>query len=103
MVPLPEPILPLTKIRLIGESSGIFMRQDGNYTTALTPWKKESKFEDRMKDHAGTSAIYGLGFLGALVYFLQRANGLDGAILGIIKAIIWPGIFVYKIFQSMGL
>lgn len=55
------------------------------------------------KEHAGGSAVYGLGFIGALIYFLQHAHGLDGVIIGFVKAIVWPGVFVYKIFEFLHL
>lgn len=56
-----------------------------------------------MKQHAGTGAVYGLGFLGALVYFLQHSHGLGEFVLGFVKALVWPGIFVYKIFEFLRL
>lgn len=40
-------------------------------------------------------AIYGLGFLGALFYFITTATTTLGIIIGIIKAIFWPGVIVY--------
>lgn len=49
----------------------------------------------------GGGAVYGLGFVGALIYFLQSASSLGEILLGILKAIIWPGMFVYKIFTFL--
>ena len=39
-----------------------------------------------MKNHAGTGAIYGIGILGALVYFIQHASSFLDGLLGIILA-----------------
>ena len=39
---------------------------------------------------------YGLGFLGALVYYFQHAASFQAGLLGLLKAIVWPAIFVYK-------
>ena len=50
-----------------------------------------------MKNNAGTGAIYGLGMLGALVYFIQHANSLIEGILGVFMAIFWPGVVLYKV------
>jgi hypothetical protein len=50
-----------------------------------------------MKNNAGSGAIYGIGMLGALVYFIQHATSFFGGIVGIFEAIFWPGVFVYKI------
>jgi hypothetical protein len=45
----------------------------------------------------GTSgAVYGLGFIGALIYFIQHATTFGAGLLGLLKAIVWPAILVYK-------
>ncbi len=51
-----------------------------------------------MRKHygAGGGAVYGLGFLGALVYYIQHAATLGDGIFGLLKAIVWPALFVYK-------
>lgn len=43
-----------------------------------------------------SNAVYGLGFVGALVYFLQHATTLWDGVLGILKSIVWPAIIIYK-------
>lgn len=47
--------------------------------------------------HASQNSVYGLGFIGALVYFLQHASTFQAGIIGLLKAIIWPALFVYKL------
>lgn len=42
---------------------------------------------------------YFLGFIGALVYYMQNATGFWNVILGILKAIVWPAMLVYKLFS----
>jgi len=37
--------------------------------------------------------VYFLGFLGALIYYLQAGQGF----LGFLKAIVWPVFFVMKV------
>lgn len=54
-----------------------------------------------MKNNAGSGAIYGLGMLGALVYFLQHATSFLGGIIGIFEAIFWPGVVVYKLLEIL--
>jgi hypothetical protein len=58
----------------------------------------KNNFQGRkmMKGGGASSAVYGLGFIGALVYFLQHATTFWIGLLGILKAIIWPAIVVYK-------
>ncbi len=54
-----------------------------------------------MKNHAGSGAIYGLGMLGALVYFIQHATTFWEGVVGIIQAIFWPGVVVYKVLELL--
>ncbi|MFH1229782.1 MAG: hypothetical protein V1678_05175 [Candidatus Aenigmatarchaeota archaeon] len=48
-------------------------------------------------------AIYGLGFVGALIYYLSTATSFWAGIVGILKAIVWPTILVYGSLKALGL
>lgn len=50
----------------------------------------------------GAGAVYGLGIIGALVYFIQAADGFWMGVLGILKALVWPAFFVYELLKSVG-
>jgi hypothetical protein len=54
-----------------------------------------------MKNNAGSGAIYGMGFLGALVYYMQQAGSLQAVLWGIFKAIFWPGVILYKVLELL--
>ncbi len=41
--------------------------------------------------------IYFLGFIGAIIHYMQTATGFWSVILGILKAIVWPVFLVLKI------
>lgn len=51
----------------------------------------------------GSGAVYGFGFLGALVYYFQHAISLQEGLWGILKAIFWPAFFVYKVIEMLGI
>ena len=44
-----------------------------------------------------SNAIYGLGFIGALIYFIQHAPGFWMGVLGFLKALVWPAFLVYQL------
>lgn len=46
---------------------------------------------------SSTGAVYGLGFIGALVYYFQHADTFWLFVLGILKAIVWPAIVVHQL------
>lgn len=41
--------------------------------------------------------VYGLAFIGALVYFLQHATSFWNGVLGLLKAFVWPALLVYHL------
>lgn len=52
--------------------------------------------------HAPTSALYGLGFIGAAIYYISQATGFWIGALGILKALVWPALIVYEALKTMG-
>jgi hypothetical protein len=47
----------------------------------------------------GGNAVYGLGLIGALVYYIQAADGFWTGVLGILKALVWPAFLVYELLK----
>jgi len=47
--------------------------------------------------HKGGDAVYGLGMLGALVYYIQTATGFWDGVLGVFQALLWPAFLVYDL------
>jgi hypothetical protein len=54
-----------------------------------------------MKNNAGTGAIYGLGIIGAAIYYIQHAGSFLMVLLGIFKAIFWPAVLLYKVLDLL--
>ncbi|HET6511839.1 MAG TPA: hypothetical protein VFH43_06580 [Candidatus Kapabacteria bacterium] len=46
-------------------------------------------------------SLYGIGVLGALVYFIQHASSFLEGVVGVIYAIFWPGVIVYKVLELL--
>lgn len=42
-------------------------------------------------------AFYGLGFIGAAIYYIQAATGFWAGVLGILKALVWPAFLIHKL------
>jgi hypothetical protein len=51
----------------------------------------------------GPCAIYGLGVVGALFYFLQNAATFGAVMIGIGKSIFWPAILMFKLLTYLQL
>ncbi|MEZ4999630.1 MAG: hypothetical protein R2744_11415 [Bacteroidales bacterium] len=52
-------------------------------------------------NNAPNGAFYGLGFIGAAIYFISHATGFWMGVLGFLKAIVWPVFLVYQAFQAL--
>lgn len=53
--------------------------------------------------YAGPSGgAYGLGFIGALIYFMQTAATFGDGVIGFLKALVWPVFLVYYLFKHLG-
>lgn len=59
----------------------------------------------RMYKKGGSSsgAIYGLGFVGAMIYFIANATNLTDGLVGVLKAFVWPAYLVYYALKYFGL
>jgi len=51
---------------------------------------------------SSSSCVYGLGFIGAAVYFISTSTSFWVGVLGFLKAIVWPAFIVYEMFIYLG-
>jgi hypothetical protein len=66
----------------------------------MTKWKGGAS--TKSAPPAGGGAVYGLGMIGALVYFLGSAESGRDYVLGFGKALVWPALLVYRAFKVLG-
>ncbi|MEI7942617.1 MAG: hypothetical protein WCH76_05560 [Candidatus Riflemargulisbacteria bacterium] len=52
---------------------------------------------------AASNTIYGLGFVGAAIYFIAKATSFWMGVLGFLKALVWPAYLVYGLLKSLGI
>jgi len=55
----------------------------------------------RQWSNPGNGVVYGLGFIGAAIYFISNATTFWIGVLGFLKAIVWPAFLVYYAFRSL--
>lgn len=48
-----------------------------------------------------SGGIYFFAFIGAAIYFIQHATTFWGGVIGILKAIVWPAILIYKCLEFL--
>jgi hypothetical protein len=63
----------------------------------------KNKMASKIKDNTNSSnAVYGLGFIGALIYFIGAATNFVGGLIGFLKALVWPAFLVYEALKAVG-
>lgn len=84
----------------IGKAIGAKIEKESKAGNCKSWWKNENQ----SKPGCGTGgAFYGLGFLGALVYYITTANGLWAGLIGVLKAIFWPAFLIYELMKFLGM
>ena len=72
-------------------------------------WHKHSKeMESSCNCSCGKkSGMFGcgyfLGFIGAAMYYISTAASFGAGVVGILKALVWPLVLVYKLFSFLGM
>ncbi len=51
---------------------------------------------------ASTNAVYGIGLIGAAIYYISTATSFWIGLLGVLKALVWPAFLVYEALKSLG-
>lgn len=57
--------------------------------------------KDHMNKNASSGAVYGLGLIGAAVYYISAATGFWAGVLGFLKAIVWPAFLVFELLKFL--
>lgn len=55
-----------------------------------------------VQNNAPAGAVYGLGLIGAAVYYIGAATSFGMGVLGFLKALVWPAFLVYEALKSLG-
>ncbi len=66
---------------------------------------KKVKDQKTCKRHYNRSnsgnAVYGLGLIGAAIFFVGKATSFWLVLLGLLKAMVWPAYLVYELFEFL--
>ncbi len=63
----------------------------------------EHQRNEGMKHNSAFGGIYGLAFIGAAVYFIQHSSTFWEGVLGLLKALVWPALVMYKLLELLKL
>jgi hypothetical protein len=58
--------------------------------------------KNKFNGHCGSgNAVYGLGFIGAAIFYISQSTTFWTGLLGILKALVWPAFLVYKLLKGV--
>jgi hypothetical protein len=79
------------------------MRDDkgDEMTTELDTTEQEEKKVDVKLQGGGSDTVYGLGLIGAWVYFIGRATTNQERVKGFFKGFVWPAYLVYGLLEFL--
>jgi len=63
----------------------------------------ETKDRKAVKCGGVAGGLYGLGFIGAAVYFIGHAATFWAGVLGFLKALVWPAFLVHKLMTFLNM
>ncbi len=56
-----------------------------------------------MNSAGPAGAIYGLGLIGAAIYYISIATSFWVGVLGFLKAVVWPVFLVYGVLKHLSM
>ena len=66
-------------------------------TTESTPTKHEHQ-TTMIRQGSGSDAVYGIGLIGAWVYYFKHAATTQERVQAFFKGLVWPAFLVYELF-----
>lgn len=73
----------------------MIIQKERKMTAEPNPTEQKHNKSQANRQGGASEAVYGLGFIGALVYYLGHAATFWLGVLGFFKALVWPAMLVY--------
>jgi len=70
-------------------------------TTELEPNAPEEKQVDVKLQSGSSDTVYGLGLIGAWVYYIGRATTNQERVKGFFKGFVWPAYLVFGLLELL--
>lgn len=66
-------------------------------------YMKKRVTSQKASRNGAAGAVYGLGFLGAAIYYIIYAETFWMGILGFLKSLVWPAFLVFELLKYLGM
>ena len=69
-------------------------------TTELQPTEQKEK-KMNVQVQSNSSPVYGIGMIGAMVFYIGRAKTPRERVIGFLKGMAWPAFLVYDLLKFL--
>jgi hypothetical protein len=76
-------------------------QKENKMTAEPKPTGQEHQKTKVIRQGGASEAVYGLGLIGALVYYITHSATFLLGGLGVFKAIVWPAMLIYEVLKYM--
>jgi hypothetical protein len=77
-------------------------KKGAQMTSEIKPNEEKDQEMNGEHHHGGSSeAVYGLGLIGAWIYYISRAKTFREGVVGFLKGIVWPAFLVYALLEYL--
>jgi hypothetical protein len=70
-------------------------------TAETNPAQNEQHKPKVVTQRGASEAVYGLGLIGAWIFYIGHATTFWLGVLGFLKGIVWPAMLVYEALKYM--
>jgi hypothetical protein len=70
-------------------------------STQSIPTQSEKQKTKVIRQGGASEAVYGMGLIGAWIYFIGHATTFWLGVLGFLKGIVWPALMVYEFLKYL--
>jgi hypothetical protein len=72
-------------------------------TAQTSPTTQEKTKQKVIRQGGASEAVYGLGMIGAWVYYFTHSATFLLGVLGFLKGIVWPAMLVYEALRYLNM
>jgi hypothetical protein len=77
------------------------MQEGAKMSIELETPKAEEKKVNMQVQGGASDSVYGLGMIGAWIYYIGRAKDFREGVIGFLKGLVWPAILVYELLKFL--
>jgi hypothetical protein len=79
------------------------LKEERKMTAEVRSNEKDDRKPKVIYRNGAQGAVYGLGMIGAWIYFISHATTFWVGVLGFLKGIIWPVLLVYEALKYLNM